>query len=187
MTIRAAGFSGLSAAATVIHADKLKIQCPSSALLQSPIHVEVAEPVYLQFFPFLILMSELAFEWPRHKSSRCCPPHPTLSASFLHRSPTRAASTCYHSGASQCGLFPFNKCLVWNRGERKHEESSGVVVPRGKGGNAAKGIPLLPRPPSFLLLTFATIRLQIASCLHASPGWHITPIPHIRWFFIPMW
>lgn len=50
MTIRAAGLSGFSAAATVIHADKLQIQCSSSALLQSPIHVEVAEPVYLQFF-----------------------------------------------------------------------------------------------------------------------------------------
>lgn len=50
MTIRAPGFSVLSAAATVVHADELKIQCPSSALLQSPIHVEVAEPVYLQFF-----------------------------------------------------------------------------------------------------------------------------------------
>lgn len=75
MTVRAPGFS---AAATVIHADELKIQCPSSALLQSPIHVEVAEPVYLQFFPFLILMSGLAFEWPGHGAglTQCgAPPH----------------------------------------------------------------------------------------------------------------
>lgn len=174
MTIRAPGFSVLSAAATVIHADKLKIQCPSSALLRLPIHAQVAKPVYRQFLPFLILMSGLAVEWPRHKSSQCWP-HPVWCpqppASFLHVQP------------AQRDLFPFNKCLAWNCYERKHEESSGVVVPRGKGGNAAKGIPLLPRPPSFLLLTFATIRLQIASCLHASPGWHITPIPHIRWLF----
>lgn len=58
------------------------------------------------------------------------PPEP---ASFLHRPPTRAAGTCYHSGASQRGLFPFNKCLAWNRCGRKHEESSGVAVPRREG------------------------------------------------------
>lgn len=109
MTIRAPGFSVLSAAATVIHADKLKIQCASSALLQSPIHIEVAKPIYLQFFPFLILMSGLAVEWPGHKSSRCWPhpmwwpPHqPPFSTSPLHVQPAHATA----QGPLSVNFFP---------------------------------------------------------------------------------
>lgn len=171
MTIRAPGFSVLWSPWFML--TSLKFSVPPLLSCRVPFTLKWPSLFTYSFFPFRILMSGLGVEWPRHKSSRCWP-HPVRCPPATGPLSPPVPYTCSRHMLPLRGLsawpFPFNKCLAWNRREGKHEESSGVVVPRGKGGNAAKGIPLLPRPPSFLLLTFATIRLQIASCLHASPG-----------------